>query len=411
MAEQRDNVRTAVNLGLHGHCPLTAEQKTLECIEFTYVQWGIDSGTLWCTQNRSGELIKLTEDALPSLFFLCNSCCLRIKSGVCQRVGDRLIWESVREGMCLGKGLELMGLGWGWAEAGKRQGWASRCRGLTPLWTPRECGSGGRAAAESGAAGAKVARWLRGVGHLAGSPPGSLPSDSRFRRMLSLGGVHALEERVGLGPGRGCAAEPAALGELGRPRRPQPRAPLGPHRTEEPRPQTRAGRLPAARGCLRSRGAGDSAGTGSPPGGAGAAPAASPSPLPAAALPAPLARPGSLHTPQKSLLSPARPRPQPLPAPGSRSAGRLRRGAPGWKRAGRASATGRQAHGAFWKMLFRSSHKRPGIKTTEIPISRQWEKGRYQYFPLRWPRERCPNLTAEEKPNRPKMFEHVRALH
>lgn len=73
---------------------------------------------------------------------------------------------------------------------------------MTPLSAARECGSGGRRA------GLCAAPWLRGAGHPAGSPPGCLPSDSRFRRMLSLGGVPARAERVRLGPRAGCAAGP-----------------------------------------------------------------------------------------------------------------------------------------------------------------------------------------------------------
>lgn len=112
-----------------------------------------------------------------------------------------------------------------------------------------------------------------------------------------------------------------APGSPGRPRRPQPGparpAIAGRARTEPGAPlQTRAVRPRAARGCLRPRGSGGSAGTGSPPGGAGAAPAASPCPLPAAALPAPLARPVFLHTRRNPSPAPSAPAPSPCPRRG-----------------------------------------------------------------------------------------------
>lgn len=67
---------------------------------------------------------------------------------------------------------------------------------MTPLCTPRECGSGGRAAAESGAVGAKVARWLSGRRALGGLPS-RLPS---LRQPLPSDAFFGWGSRVRLGP-------------------------------------------------------------------------------------------------------------------------------------------------------------------------------------------------------------------
>lgn len=272
-----------------------------------------------------------------------------------------------------------------WAESGAVCGpMASGCRapgGLTsrlpslrqPLPSDAFFGWGPRT---GGTREARPAGWMRGGAGGAADPPGRGSPRCRAGSGEPRG-TPAAERVRGISRCRAGSGKPGGTPTSERIRE-SPRCRAGSGGSGEPPLQSGFGGAPGApaRGARRERRHQQAAPREEP---APAAPAAFSFP---AALPAPLARPASLHTPEKSLPSPGRPRPQPLPAPGSRSAGRLRRGAPGWKRAGRAAATGGQAHGAFWKMLLCSSHKRPGIKTTEIPVSKQWEKGRHQYFPL-----------------------------
>lgn len=124
------------------------------------------------------------------------------------------------------------------------------------------------------------------------------------------------------------------------------------------------------------------------PGGGSVAPRGPPPPPPSPFFPEP---PAALPSPRCPFTPHRNPSPAPAPPPPVPAhAGCPRRGrggladcgggGPGWKRAGRAAATGEAAHGAFWTMLLCSSHKRPGIKTTRDPGFKAAGEGKTPIF-------------------------------
>lgn len=326
-----------------------------------------------------------------------------------------------------------------------RQSCTSRCRGLTPL--RGSSGKRERWASRSGERGCRGRGCLRGRGTLRGissglpSPPAPLGcflgrGRGPVRALRSSPRAWTCGKAEGGGedththtpPAPRIAGSPAASGPTwpgsGGARHP----PAGrPDKAEGALPSRNGrgggGGLPAApAGCRRPggvaagrlcpRGIGLSPGGGSGPGGpAGTSRRGPPRPPRRPSFPScPL-----LSHPPSAARCPFAPHRNPAAAPPAsaragcphrgrgRGRGGLAAGGPGWKRAGRAAATGEHAHGAFWTMLLCSSHKRPGINTAEVLVSKQREKGRHQYFPSALTSRKVREPRAKGEPNRPKM--------